>query len=157
MKEEAIHKYYYKLLQTPRIQQFIAKVRQPCSAGCDIHRYEFSPILQVVDTLGVNVAGLAVGYQRLRLSRWVLADERVAKGTVRHELAHALKHYARLNGTHHGKEYYRVLRIVSPKKWQLDKYWYPTAKIEEARAKYHKIKPEFRKSRIKQLQKLGLE
>ena len=80
-----------------------------------------------------EVAGFAVGTSGIHIANWILKDESQAKAVVRHEVAHLLQHYEQEDCRPHGKEFTKALKIVSPKTWRKDRYWYDNPEIAKAR------------------------
>ena len=105
--------YLVRLLRVPRIVQLIhtAKGLNP-----------FLPSFHIVETCGPSVGGQAFNKaQRIHVSSWILKNASVAKGVVRHELAHLIHSQIGTGGLPHGKEFKQVLKTIAPKTWRKDR------------------------------------
>ena len=80
---------------------------------------------------------MCYGSDTIEVSSWVLKDDNVAKGVVRHELAHAIQDFLNIDGRVHGKEFLKILRVVAPRKWRRYRHWLSTPAIQIARVKIH--------------------
>jgi len=138
--EVALHKYFKELLQCPRIKDFIVEYAVD-QHGVFILKSNTGdillPSLRIIDTAGVKYAGVAHTDMAIDISRWILVDKAEAKATVRHELAHLLHSYSKVKGRSHGKEFHKILKVVSPMMWRRDRHWCPNPVIEKARIKVH--------------------
>ena len=128
-------KYLDELLELPRVLEVFATKDPPNP----------NPYLIVSDTCGGSTAGQTWYYSDgdmfIELSSWILHDLEEAKKVVRHEFAHVVQCYCKYSGTVHGRGFNKALKIVSPRRWRLDKNWKTSSKIDKARKKLHpKIK-----------------
>ena len=80
---------------------------------------------------------MCYGADTIEVSSWILKDDNVAKGVVRHELAHAIQDFLNIEGRSHGKEFLKILRVVAPRNWRRDRHWRSTPDIQLARIKIH--------------------
>ena len=136
---DALFKYLKELLNTERIQTLLQKVK----------RYKiFRPTFKIVPTCGPRWGGMCYGAGTIEISSWILKDASVAKGVVRHELAHAIQDFLTIDGRSHGKEFIQILKSVSPRKWRRDRHWHSTPAIQIARIKIH---PRGRRNNLKPL------
>ena len=142
--EAALRKYFYELIETPRIQQYTQNHKQLTSFVLRINGKVVSPCLRIVDTAGVRYAGVAHSHVVIDISRWILEDKTEARATLRHEVAHLLHSYSKQGGGPHGKEFNNALKVVSPRTWRKDRHWYPNVNIEKARTKVHPASPKLK-------------
>jgi len=125
---DALFKYFKELINTERIQALLHKAK----------RYKvFKPIFKIVPSCGPQYGGMCYGSDTIEVSSWVLKDDNVAKGVVRHELAHAIQDFLNIDGRVHGKEFLKILRVVAPRNWRRDRHWQSTPAIQIARVKIH--------------------
>ena len=94
----------------------------------------FQPILSIVPSCGVQWGGLCYESGTIEISSWILKDTKVAKGVIRHELAHAMQDFLDIAGRPHGKEF---IQVISPNNWRRDRHWQNTPAIQAARIKIH--------------------
>ena len=125
---QALFTYLKSLLQKEKIKDTILKARTNAP---------FRFVFKVVPSCGLRFGGLAFSYRLIQVSSWILKDASVAKGVVRHELAHVLHDYADTGGTAHGKEFIQMLKLVSPNRWRADRYWQMKPTIIKARNLMH--------------------
>ena len=142
--EAALRKYFNDLLETPRIEKYIQAHVQRTSFVMRIKGKVVCPRLRVVDTAGVRYAGIAHSDMAVDISRWILEDKAEARGTLRHEVAHLLHSYSKVGGGVHGKEFHKVLKVVSPSTWRNDRNWHPNSNIEKARTTTHPTSPKLK-------------
>ena len=130
---KGLFNYLITLLKVPRIIRLIhtAKGLKP-----------FLPEFRVMETCGPSIGGCAFKQQQLiHISSWILQDASVAKGVVRHELAHLIHTHIDTGGTAHGKEFSQILRIVSPRGWRKDKHFRWEPEIVKAYTQIHPNNP----------------
>ena len=142
--ETSLRKYFYALIERPRIQQYVQDHQGVFDFIIKNDGNIVLPILSVVPTAGVRYAGVTHTCVSVDTSRWILEDEAEAKAVVRHEVAHLLHYYSKVGGKVHGKEFTEVLKVVSPTTWRKDRHWYPNPSIEKARIKVHPTSPELK-------------
>ena len=128
MRQTTIENYLAKVLSTDKIKEFLQK-----NDSADMKL----PHILVVPTCGSLVAGQTIGDKLIRLSSWLLVDEEETLSVIRHEASHALKVHSKLAGSSHGSGFTQALKLVAPRTWRKDKYWYPNPEIEDARLKIH--------------------
>ena len=125
---DALFKYLRELINTERVQALLHKAK----------RYKiFRPIFKIVPSCGAQWGGMCYGADTIEVSSWILKDDNVAKGVVRHELAHAIQDFLNIEGRSHGKEFLKILRVVAPRNWRRDRHWRSTPDIQLARIKIH--------------------
>jgi len=142
--EASLRKYFNDLLETPRIEKYIQAHVQRTSFVMRIKGKVVCPCLRIVATAGVRYAGIAHSDMAVDISRWILEDKAEARGTLRHEVAHLLHSYSKVGGGVHGKEFHKVLKVVSPSTWRKDRNWHPNANIEKARTTIHPTSPKLK-------------
>ena len=123
---EALFKYFKSLLKKPAVVELLSQTSKV-----------FKPVFKIVPSCGTRFGGLCWGAGTLEISSWILADANVAKGVVRHELAHAIQEHLNIQGRPHGKEFIQLLKTVSPNRWRKDRHWQPTNPILKARNYIH--------------------
>ena len=130
--EQTLRNYLVTLIQNERIQEFL-KTKAPRRKLSNFH-----PRLSIVENVAKanasQYAGIAVGSDRMEISKWICVDKDQAFSTVRHELAHNIKNWCKLPGSHHGRGFTEALKIVSPRLWRSDRHWKRTPEVEAARA-----------------------
>jgi len=142
--EAALRKYFKDLLETPRINKYLQDHKQITKFVMKNRGEIICPRLRVVATAGVRYAGIAHSDMAVDISRWILEDKAEARGTLRHEVAHLLHSYSKVGGGVHGKEFHKVLKVVSPSTWRKDRNWHPNANIEKARTTTHPTSPKLK-------------
>lgn len=123
---KALFTYLKELIHKEAVVQLLNMCKKP-----------FHPTFIIVPSCGVKAGGMTYGNSCIEISSWLLSDAKEAKGAVRHELAHALHDHLGGKGLPHGKEWLKILRIVSPIKWRRDRHWRDNAIITEANIKIH--------------------
>jgi len=119
--------YVRHIFNAPQVQSYL-----------DITEYKLlMPKVSIVSSCGPLYAAQTYGHSLIEVSSWLLVDKDETLTTLRHECAHILKNKCSLGGTPHGKNYTKVLKIISPSSWEHDKFWHPNATIEEARLLMH--------------------
>lgn len=125
---DALFKYLKELINTERVQALLHTIKR--------HKI-FKPIFKIVPTCGARWGGMCYGANTIEVSSWILKDASVAKGVVRHELAHAIQDFLNIDGRSHGKEFIQMLKAISPRNWRRDRHWHSTPAIQIARMKIH--------------------
>ena len=136
---DALFKYLKQLINTERVQALLHTVKR---------QKIFQPIFKIVPTCGARWGGMCYGAGTIEVSSWILKDASVAKGVVRHELAHAIQDFLNITGRAHGKEFIQILKSIAPRKWRWDRHWHSTPAIQIARTKIH---PRGRRTTLKPL------
>ena len=131
-------RYLEKYLFSDRLQDFIAKH----IGGIDVNAPPSVPVIVVSNTCGASIGGQTWYYKDtdegwIELSEWIIDDEEQVRSILRHELAHYIKEYCRIEALPHSKEYTKVLKIVSPKHFRKDRHWKPTKEIDMKRRLIH--------------------
>ena len=126
---KALFRYLKELVQKEAVVRLLSNCTKP-----------FTPTFIVVPSCGALAGGMTYGNYCIEISSWLLSDAKEAKGAVRHELAHALHDHLGGKGLPHGKEWIRILKIVSPVKWRKDRHWTDNPTIRKANIAIHKGK-----------------
>lgn len=132
VRQQTLQNYLETLIQNERIQEFL-KTKAPRRKLSN-----FRPSLTIVENVAKanasQYAGIAIGSDRMQISKWICVDKDQAFSTVRHELAHNIKNWCNLPGSHHGRGFTEALKSVSPRLWRSDRHWKKTPEIEAARS-----------------------
>ena len=131
-------KYIERYLFSDRVQLFIDTQIK----GMTITTPPTTPHIVISNTCGARTGGQTWYYKSdatayIEVSSWMLEDIKELRGILRHELAHYVKEYCQIKAPPHGKEFYDILKIVSPKYYNRDKHWHTSFSIEKARRKIH--------------------
>ena len=132
MSPKTIFKYFEELINTDRVQALLYSDEVDEFPPKRKRGFKFAPSIGVVTSSGYNAGGMSYGLHYCEISSWALSDGEVARGILRHELAHCIHDYLGWGGNPHGKEFNYILKVVSPKKAKKDKHFALTPNIIKA-------------------------
>lgn len=123
---QGLFRYFKELLKKEKIVNLLAQ-----------SKYVFAPCLCIVPSCGIQWGGVTYDSYKIEISSWILSNASIAKGVIRHEVAHAIQEHLNIEGRPHGKEWLQILKTVSPSLWRKDRHWQPKADVMKARNQIH--------------------